>query len=138
MILHYLFGILPESVFGKWGNMGMMIAASFIVAPIAGMLLALRFKVFILIPATLVAAALIVASSHQPKLTIVLTVVGTVALLQIGYIVGIIARALLQRGSAARLRNSFLRSIEGSNSWKVVDASKKSTTTRAEKRHRVQ
>jgi spore maturation protein SpmA len=118
--------------------MGMMIAASFIVAPIAGMLLALRFKVFILIPATLVAAALIVASSHQPKLTIVLTVVGTVALLQIGYIVGIIARALLQRGSAARLRNSFLRSIEGSNSWKVVDASKKSTTTRAEKRHRVQ
>jgi hypothetical protein len=49
--------------------------------------------VFILIPATLLAAALIVASSHQPKLTIALTVVGTVVLLQIGYIVGMIARA---------------------------------------------
>jgi hypothetical protein len=118
--------------------MGMMIAASFVVAPIAGMLLALRFKVFILIPATLLAAALIVASSHQPKLAIALTVVGTVALLQIGYIVGIIARALLQRGSVARLGNSFSRSIEGSNNWNVVGASKKSTTTRAEKRHLVQ
>jgi hypothetical protein len=50
--------------------------------------------VFILIPATLLAAALIVASSHQPKLTIALTVVGTVVLLQIGYMVGMIARAI--------------------------------------------
>jgi hypothetical protein len=118
--------------------MGMMIAASFVVAPIAGMLLALRFKVFILIPASLLAASLIVAISHQPKPTITLTVVGTAALLQIGYIVGIIARALLQRGSVPRLGNSVLRSIEGSNGWKVVGASDKSTTTRAEKRHLVQ
>ena len=118
--------------------MGMMIVASFIVAPIAGILLALRFKVFILIPASLLAASLIVAISHQPKPTITLTVVGTAALLQIGYIVGIIARALLQRGSVPRLGNSVLRSIEGSNGWKVVGASDKSTTTRAEKRHLVQ
>jgi hypothetical protein len=93
--------------------MGMMIVASFVIAPIAGMLLALRFKVFILIPATLLAAAVIIASSHQPKLTIALTVAGTVGLLQIGYIVGIIARALLQRGSIARLGVSFLKSIGG-------------------------
>jgi nitrate reductase gamma subunit len=118
--------------------MGMMIAASFVVAPIAGMLLALRFKVFILIPATLLAAALIVASSHQPKQMIALTVVGAVALLQIGYIVGMIARALLQRRSMASSGDSFLKSIEGFISWRVVGASKKSTTTRAEKRHLVQ
>jgi hypothetical protein len=34
-------------------------------------------------------ASLIVAISHQPKLTIALTVVGTLVLLQIGYILGI-------------------------------------------------
>jgi membrane protein DedA with SNARE-associated domain len=79
--------------------MGMMIAAPFVIASIAGTLLALRFKVFVLIPATLLASAVIVVSSHQPKLTIALTVVGTVVLLQIGYIVGRISRALLQRDS---------------------------------------
>jgi hypothetical protein len=52
--------------------MGMMMVASFVIAPIAGILLALRFKVFVLVPATLLAAAVIVASSHQPKLTIAL------------------------------------------------------------------
>jgi hypothetical protein len=104
--------------------MGMMIVASFVIAPIAGMLLALRFKVFILIPATLLAAALIVASSHQPKLTIALTVVGTVVLLQIGYMVGMIARALLQTRSMASSGDYFLKSIEGSGTWRVVGASK--------------
>jgi hypothetical protein len=81
--------------------MGATMVALFLIASIAGIWLALRLRVFVLIPATLLAAAVIVASCHQPKLTIVLTVVGTVALLQIGYIVGIIARALLQRGSMA-------------------------------------
>src|ERR1700746_581518 len=118
--------------------MGMVMVGSFVIAPIAGILLALRFKVFVLIPATLLAAAVIVASSHQPKLTIALSVVGTVALLQIGYIVGIIARALLQRRSMARSGDSFLRSIEGSTTRWVVGASKKSMTTRAEKRHLVE
>jgi hypothetical protein len=77
--------------------MDAMMVASFVIAPIAGTLLALRFKVFTIIPAALLAAALVVASSHQPKLTITLTVAGTVVLLQIGYMAGIIARALLQR-----------------------------------------
>jgi hypothetical protein len=89
----------------------MMIVAPFVIVPIAGILLALRFKVFVLVPATLLAASLIVAISHEPKLTIALTVVGTVALLQIGYIAGIIARALLQRGSIARLGDSLLKSM---------------------------
>jgi nitrate reductase gamma subunit len=101
-----------------------MIATSFVVCHDRGhMLLALRFKVFILIPGTLLAAALIVASSHQPKQMIALTVVGAVALLQIGYIVGMIARALLQRRSMASCDDSFLKSIEGFISWRVVGAS---------------
>jgi hypothetical protein len=43
--------------------------ASFVIAPIAGILLALRFKNFVLIPATLLGVAVIVASGYQPKLT---------------------------------------------------------------------
>jgi hypothetical protein len=54
-----------------------MSVAPFVIAPIAGILLALRFKVFVLIPASLLAAAVIVAVSREPKLTIALTVVGT-------------------------------------------------------------
>jgi uncharacterized membrane protein len=111
-----------------------MSVAPFVIAPIAGILLALRFKVSVLIPASLLAAAVIVAVSREPKLTIALTVVGTVVLLQIGYIVGMIARALLQGRSMASSSDSFLKSIEGSGAWKVVSASKKSTTTRARKR----
>jgi hypothetical protein len=116
--------------------MGTIIVASFIVAPIAGILLALRFKVFILIPATLLATALIVAIGHQPKLA--LTMIGTLVLLQIGYVLGIIARAFLQKPSMAPSGDSFLKSIEDSVGWRVVGASKKSTTTREEKRHLVQ
>jgi hypothetical protein len=119
-------------------SMGMMIVAPFVIAPIAGILLALRFKVFVLIPASLLAAAVIVAISRQPKLTTALTVVGTVVLLQIGYIAGMIARALLQRSSVASSGDTFLKSIEGSDTWRVVGASKKSTITREEKRHLVQ
>jgi hypothetical protein len=118
--------------------MGMMIVAPFVIAPIAGILLALRFKVFVVIPASLLAAAVIVAISRQPKLTIALTVVGAVVLLQIGYIAGMIARALLQRSSVASSGDTFLKSIEGSDTWRVVGASKKSTITREEKRHLVQ
>ena len=53
VILNHPLGSCQKVLFGERGNMGMMIVASFIVAPIAGTLLALRFKVFILIPATL-------------------------------------------------------------------------------------
>jgi hypothetical protein len=118
--------------------MGMMIVAPFVIALIAGILLALRFKVFVLIPASLLAAAVIVAISRQPKLTIALTVVGTVVLLQIGYIAGMVARALLQRSSVASSGDTILKSIEGSDTWRVVGASKKSTTASAKEHHLVQ
>ena len=93
--------------------MGMIMVASFVIAPIAGILLALRFKVFVLVPATLLAAVAIVASSHQPKPTIALTVVGTAVLLQTGYIVGVVARAVLQRRSMARSGRFLLKVIRG-------------------------
>ena len=41
--------------------------ASFVIAPIVGILLALRFKVFVLVPATLLAAVAIIASSINRK-----------------------------------------------------------------------
>jgi hypothetical protein len=102
--------------------MGIMMIASFVIAPIAGILLALRFKVFILVPATLLAGALIVAGSHQPKLTTTLIVAGTAVVLQIGYIVGVVVRALLLR---ARSGDSFAKEIGGSGTWRAVGASKK-------------
>ena len=71
--------------------------ASFVIALIVGILLALRFKVFVLVPATLLAAVAIIASGHQPKVTLALTLLGTVVLLQIGYLVGLIVRAHLQK-----------------------------------------
>ena len=76
-----------------------------VIGTIAGILLGMRFKVFVLAPATLLAAAVIIANSHQPKLAMALTVVATTILLQIGYLVGLavraMARAQLQRRNTA-------------------------------------
>ncbi len=67
--------------------------AFLIVSAIAGMMLGLRFKVFVLGPATLLATAAAtvigIGSSHEAK-TIALTVFGTTASLQIGYFTGCI------------------------------------------------
>lgn len=75
---------------------------------IAGVLLALRFKVFVLVPATFLAAAAIIAVGHQPKVTMALTLLGTAVLLQIGYLVGWTVRAL-QRRKKVRSGNSFFK-----------------------------
>lgn len=69
----------------------------FVIGAIAGILLGLRFKVFVLVPATLLVAAVVVAGGNQPAVMIALTAVGTVALLQIGYLVGCTARSLLHK-----------------------------------------
>ena len=76
-----------------------------VVATLAGVLLGMRFKVFVLAPATLLSAAVIIASGHQPKVAMALTVLATTVLLQIGYLVGLairaMARARLQRRTTA-------------------------------------
>ncbi len=65
----------------------------FIIGAIAGILLGLRFKVFVLVPAILLAMVVIIRSSHGLKV-IALTLFGTVVLLQIGYIVGRVLRVM--------------------------------------------
>jgi hypothetical protein len=92
--------------------MGLMTVVCFVVAALVGILLALRFKVFVVVPATLLAVAVIIAISHQTKLATALTAVGTAALLQIGYVVGVLVRALPQRMS-----KTHSKSIGRSSPW---------------------
>jgi hypothetical protein len=58
---------------------------------IIGILLGLRFRVFVLVPATLIAACAIIATGHGAK-TIAVTLLATTALLQIGYVLGCVVR----------------------------------------------
>ena len=58
---------------------------------IVGMLLGLRFKVFVLVPFILIAACAIIATGHGVK-AIALTILATAGLLQIGYILGLVVR----------------------------------------------
>jgi hypothetical protein len=118
--------------------MGMIVVASFIIAPIVGILLGLRFKVFVLVPATLLAAVAVTASGHQSKVTLALSLLGTVVLLQIGYLVGLIVRAHLQREAMPRHGDSVSTSIVRFSTWRAADTSKKATTAKAEKRHLVE
>jgi hypothetical protein len=81
--------------------MSVMMVASFVFAVFAGILLAFPLKVFVLVPATLLGVAVI-----QPKLTSI----GTAVPLQIGYVLGLIIRVLLERWP--------IKSIERSG-WQV-------------------
>jgi hypothetical protein len=63
-----------------------------IIGTIVGILLGLRFKVFVLVPATLITACAIVAIMHGGQ-TIAVTVLATTALLQVGYVLGCVAHA---------------------------------------------
>jgi hypothetical protein len=89
--------------------MGMMMVASFVIAVIAAILLALRFEVFVLVPVTLIAAAAIIAVGHQPKVMMALTLLGTVVLLQIGYLVGWTIRAHLQGRTKGTIRRFLFK-----------------------------
>jgi hypothetical protein len=63
-----------------------------IVGILVGVLLALlRFKVLVLVPTILIAACAIIVAGHELRV-IALTISATAALLQIGYLVGCIAR----------------------------------------------
>jgi len=70
-------------------------AAFLVMGAIVGMLLGLRFKVLVLIPAISVATVVIVLSASSQKLSLILlTLVGTVVALQLGYIGGSLVRFL--------------------------------------------
>jgi len=62
------------------------------IGTIVGTLLGLRFKVFVLVPATLITALAVVATLHGAR-TIAITMLATTILLQIGYVLGCIAHA---------------------------------------------
>jgi hypothetical protein len=62
-----------------------------IIAAIAGILLGLRFKVFVLVPAVLIAAGVVIIIGHGLKM-VALTMLAITALLQIGYILGCVVR----------------------------------------------
>ena len=84
----------------------MMVVAYFVIATIAGIALGLRFKVFVLIPATLVVMIAIVATGHQPRVVLALTALGTAVLLQTGYFVGGIVWAQLYRHSPSNVNSA--------------------------------
>ena len=70
-------------------------AAFLVIGAIIGMLLGLRFRVLVLVPAILLATVVIIFSASGHKLnTIVLTLIGTAVSLQLGYITGSILRLL--------------------------------------------
>jgi hypothetical protein len=78
----------PAASFDIGGNM------IFIGCAVAGVLLGLRFKVFVLVPACLIAAAIVFPSSHGLRATALMVFVAVV-LIQIGYITGGLLRVLV-------------------------------------------
>ena len=62
-----------------------------IIGTLAGVLLGLRFKVFVLVPFISIIACAIIATGHGLK-AIALTILATAVLLQIGYILGLVVR----------------------------------------------
>ena len=66
-----------------------------ITGAITGILLGLRFKVLVLVPASVLAMVVIILSESGNELSvIVLTLVGTLVSLQVGYLAGSILRFL--------------------------------------------
>jgi hypothetical protein len=72
-----------------------------IISTIAGTLLGLRFKIFVLVPAVLIASVAIIITGHGLR-AIFLTVLATTALLQIGYIFGCVVRVYAEAYLRAR------------------------------------
>jgi len=62
-----------------------------IIGTLAGVLLGLRFKVFVLVPFILIIAGAIIATGHGLK-ALALTILATAVLLQIGYMLGLVVR----------------------------------------------
>jgi len=79
--------IIEDNVSGK----GRMMMAIFLVIGTAGFVLGLHFKVFVLAPAFLLIAAVIISSgivTGHSSFSVALAMSGTLASLEIGYLVG--------------------------------------------------
>ena len=87
--------------------------AIFVICTISGTSLGLFFRVFALVPAMLLATVVITMMGWTHGLglgTIALTVLGAMALLQIGYVVGCVLHAAACRPMLTTLRYRFSRS----------------------------
>jgi hypothetical protein len=82
-----------------------------IAGAIAGILLGIRFKVLVIVPASLLAAIIVIANgSGREAGAVVLTLLATLAVLQIGYVVGSILRVSIRAhvpGAERNKRDSF-------------------------------
>ena len=67
-----------------------------IIGTLAGVLLGLRFKVFVLVPFILIIACATIATGHGLK-AIALTILATAVLIQIGYVLGLVVRFCVGR-----------------------------------------
>jgi hypothetical protein len=67
-----------------------MMISFLVIGTIVGIFLGIRFKVLSLAPATLIAVSAIIATGHGIK-PIVVTMLATTVLLQIGYVLGFVA-----------------------------------------------
>ena len=72
-----------------------------IIGVLGGVLLGLRFKIFVLVPFILILACAIIATGDGWK-AIALTILATAVLIQIGYVLGLIGR--LSAGRYVRRR----------------------------------
>jgi hypothetical protein len=74
------------------GDIQMLAATTVVGMLFVGMLLGLRFKVFVLVPFLLIIACAIIATGHG--LTVItLAILASAVLLQIGYMLGVFVRA---------------------------------------------
>jgi hypothetical protein len=72
----------------------------------AGIILGMRFRSLILVPASLLAIVVVIVTESGDRLSVVvLTVIGTVASLQIGYLVSSMLRSLVGMATSASLRS---------------------------------
>jgi hypothetical protein len=88
-----------------------MVAVLIIICTLSGVVLGLRFKVFVLAPAMLLATAVTIASGimrgHAPSF-VALATLGTLVSLQIGYLVGSVLQGCLPMRTTSHYRLSGL------------------------------
>jgi Na+(H+)/acetate symporter ActP len=80
----------------------------FIIGTIIGILLGLRFKVFVLVPATLIIASAVGATGGGK--TVAVTMLATAVLLQVGYVLGAVVRVYAEAYLREPLRHQFAKS----------------------------
>ena len=85
------------------------------IGAVAGMMLGLRFRVLVLVPATIFVTGGVTAAGlvgGQPFRVIALTVILTAALLQVGYVIGCVVEVVAPRrapGKSGRLTVPYRR-----------------------------